>query len=277
MIAVLLFVCQIYAQQHVSVSLSDSKSPAVVSNAIVKELISGQTLLTDLQGEGEFAKPFPAGTNVFLRVTAPGFPTHYFERYVPDYGANSDSAIEHALELTQKNEFLSPSFGPAGGAKLFKLATGYFLYSSRGDSNPTEYYQTVSMSLPIGAVTGSYRVGLSVIPGAGQAENLMNVLQLGDSTSVMAQFRLEWLDMSGSPAEPLDLKQALRIKMSAAALFSSDLPEGWQVSLYKFNESSTSWDSLAPESSGIDADGLMWADVTTSGYYSFMARNTETE
>lgn len=263
-------------QQTLSVTVADSKSPNFIGGAIVEEMATQQLLTTDPLGEGQFANEVPGDSVTIFKVSKQGFPDHYFQRIWPDLGPEYDNPSHQVFALTQAREFVSPIMGPAGGAKTVNLPTGIMIYQGAGDPNPVEYTQELSAELSAGALTGNYRVGFSVIPGAGQAENNVNLQQLGPETQIVAQFRMEWLDTSGNPVVAPVLGEPLQVSMSPSTyIFDQELPGSWTISLHRFDEATLTWIEMPAGSSGVDSEGMLWADVADNGYYSFMAWSSE--
>lgn len=261
-----------FAQQSLNVTIKDSKSPNYINSATVEELAGGQTLVTDIEGSGEFPNEVSGDIVTIFKVSAQGFPNHYFQRIWPDLGPDYGNETNQVFGLTQANEYMTPILGPSGGSKTINLPTGILVYSGPSDPNPVEYAQSFSATLPAGALSGNYRAGLSFIPGAGQSENNVNLQQLGEETQVAAQFAMEWLDTSGNPIISPVMAQPLRIEMGASTyILDQEFPGSWNVSLYKFDESNLTWIAMPTGASGMDSTGKLWADIRDSGYYSFMA------
>lgn len=264
-----------YSQQFVSISVTDSKSSASIANATVEELGSGLVVATDSAGNAEFPTPFAGDRALQFKVDAPGFPTRFFQRTLLETPVEHHLVSHHTLEITEANELVSPIIGPSGGSKSATIPTGYFLSDPSQGPDPMEYSQSVSVVIPSGALAANYRIGISLIPGAGQAENLMNIGELGNKTP-FAQFEVQWLDASGSPTLAPILAKPLTIEMTPSSLFLGEGLIGvWNYSLCRFDDSSSTWVAAPAGRSGLNSAGQLWAELTEGGYYSFMGHRVD--
>ena len=261
------------SQELISIVVRDSQQPTKLENAVVLDLLTGQTAVTDANGYAEFQQAFAPGSTLELCVSKTGYPVQYFQRLVPDVPGMHENMTNYDVGLTLENQYTTPLLGPSGGSKSFSHGTGE-IWDNRQAAPLAEYFQGITGTLAPGALSGNAKGSLSLVPDFGY--NNLHVDTLGSNRQIGAQFMFEWLDASGAPIAPT-LSSPFRLEMTAGnVVFADVLQDGtWNAQLHKFDENTFSWIPTINGTSGVSSSGILWADITYAGFYSFMVWDSQ--
>lgn len=255
-----------FPQATTEVSVLDASTNQPVAGATITELTSGEIVVADSQGYASFYSTFPVESIVRFKVEGASYADGYFERKL----GHMSGLTSFQLGLSAENEVLSPVIGSAGGSKTILLDTGQKHFdSSSGTYSP--YLQTLTIDVPQGALSSNYRLGLTPIPDS--SDNNINLSVLPPNSVVVAEFRLNWLDIYGNPVAAPALAYPLEISMNSSNIFYNDklLTGTWAVETYTFDSSLVTWD-LNSGAASLQGAALLNGDITDGGLVAFVVR-----
>lgn len=267
------------AQQTASIEFSivtiDAELGTKIVNATIIDLTTNELITTNSGGAATFSQGYLPDIDTTLQISAPGFPETFRLVSLPSIPVGYDCSLSipyvMTIQLSTEKLYLSPPVGVQGGERVVMHATGQMVYDDDTmTGTPTEYLQRIKITVPAGALTGQFRIGLTPVKTVALNNAYSDTIASGAVTRHLAQFRLGLYDLNGNQVPSPVFASPIRIEISPATFaFWTTMTEAMSVQFRHFDPASYTWDQSGISDSGWDtASKSYYVDVDHFSVYS---------
>jgi len=241
---------------ELQVSVRDAEQGNSLPGASVLDLITDELVVTDSNGLASFSQAYAAGTTTTLQILAPGYPDGFKEVFIPGplppSGCAGPLGFSITIDLSSDKTYLSPPIGPAGGERVMFHPTGQLLYDDETfTGQPTEYLQRYKVTVPPGALSGQFRLGLTPFLASSFNNAFFDSISSNDIRPI-AQFRLGLFDLNGDPVASPNFDPPIRIEVSSATVEPwTEIKSGMNIGFRHFDPALMTWNTSGVYDSGI--------------------------